>query len=81
MRIVSELLAPGGIVMISLRHGPDLAGRFHRVSADELIQHAHNRAEIPFGLVGLFWLKIYMPLVLTDNLIQTPKADHAQQRD
>lgn len=46
MRIVSELLAPGGIVMISLRHGPDLAGRFHRVSADELIQHAHNRALI-----------------------------------
>lgn len=157
MRIVSELLAPGGIVMISLRHGPDLAGRFHRVSADELIQHAHNRAlikqhdvrgvpdltrqeihwdyllfqlpddgtgslpllrhiivndnktasyklgllrtlvriaegypgmvtrrtddrvEIPFGLVGLFWLKIYMPLVLTHNLIQTPKADHAKQ--
>jgi hypothetical protein len=32
--------------------------------------------EIPFGLVALYWLKMYMPLVLKHNLIQTPTADH-----
>ena len=157
MRIASELLAPGGIIVISLRHGPDEEKRFHPVSADELIRDAQNRAlipelisenvpdskreslswdylvfrlpddgtgslpllrhiivndnksasyklgliraliriaesapgmvlkrtddyiEIPFGLVGLYWLKIYMPLVLNHNLIQAPRADHAAQ--
>ncbi len=154
MRLVSELLAPGGILIISLRHGEDEAGRFHPVTSDELISYAQDRAlvtqrvrrrepdvlrdgiewdclvftlpddgtgslsllrhiiindnksasyklgllrvliriaegapgmairrtedwvEIPFGLVGLYWLKIYMPLVLQHNLIQTPSANH-----
>ena len=158
MRIVSELLAPDGLLVISLRHGPDDAGRFHPFNTDEIIGLAHDRAlvtrrdvrgdgdinrpevswdylafrlpddgtgslpllrhiivnddkaatyklgllrvlvriaegapgmvlqrsddwvDIPFGLVGLYWLKTYMPLVLRHNLIQTPKADHANQR-
>ncbi len=156
MRIVSELLAPGGMLVISLRLGPDAAGRFHPIGADELIRLAQDRAlvnkrrfrgndlrrqevewdtvvftlpddgtgslpllrhiivndnkaasyklgllrvliriaegapgmvtkrsddwvEIPFGLVGLYWLKTYMPLVLRHNLIQTPVANHATQ--
>ncbi|MDO8273711.1 MAG: methyltransferase domain-containing protein [Gammaproteobacteria bacterium] len=156
MRIVSDLLAPGGMLVISLRLGPDAAGRFHPISADELIRLAQDRAlvnkrrfrgndlrrqevewdtvvftlpddgtgslpllrhiivndnkaasyklgllrvliriaegapgmvtkrsddwvEIPFGLVGLYWLKTYMPLVLRHNLIQTPSAIHAKQ--
>ena len=28
--------------------------------------------EIPFGLVGLYWLKLYMPLVLQNDLLQSP---------
>jgi SAM-dependent methyltransferase len=157
MRIVSELLAPGGMLVISLRLGPDAAGRFHPIGADELIRLAQDRAlvnkrrfrgndlrrqevewdtvvfqlpddgtgslpllrhiivndnkaasyklgllrvliriaegvpgmvtrrtddwvEIPFGLVGLYWLKTYMPLVLQHNLIQSPAADHAAKR-
>ncbi|MES3008415.1 MAG: methyltransferase domain-containing protein [Pseudomonadota bacterium] len=156
MRIVSELLTPGGMLVISLRLGPDVAGRFHPICADELIRLAQDRAlvnkrrfrgndlrreevewdtvvftlpddgtgslpllrhiivndnkaasyklgllrvliriaegapgmvtkrsddwvEIPFGLVGLYWLKTYMPLVLRHNLIQTPAANHATQ--
>ncbi|MDT8398831.1 MAG: class I SAM-dependent methyltransferase [Pseudomonadales bacterium] len=156
MRIVSDLLAPGGILVVSLRHGPDDGHRFHPFSTNELIQHAQHRAlvpelrrentpdsgrrditwdtlvfrlpddgtgslpllrhiivndsmsssyklgllraliriaenapgmvtrrtddwvEIPFGLVGLYWLKLYMPLVLKHNMIQAPGADHAQ---
>ncbi len=157
MRIISDLLAPGGMLVISLRNGPDEEGRFHPTSPDEVIQHARNRAlmllrrehipdsrreqiswdylvfrlpddgtgslpllrhiivndnktasyklgllralvriaesapgmvikrtddyvEIPFGLVGLYWLKIYKPLVLTHNMIQAPGADHEAQR-
>lgn len=154
MRIVSELLAPGGLLVITLRQGPDEHGRFHPVSADEVIALAHERAlilnkreqhpdsrragidwdvlvfqlpddgtgslpllrhiivndnksasyklgllrvliriaegapgmvlrrddhwvDIPFGLVGLYWIKTYLPLVMTHNLIQTPTANHA----
>lgn len=157
MRILSELLAPGGRLMISLRQGPDGHGRFYPVNADEVIALAHERAlmlnmsdrrpdlrraeiewdtlvfqlpddgtgslpllrhiivndnksasyklgllrvliriaegapgmvlrrsddwvEIPFGLVGLYWIKTYLPLVLKHNLIQTPTANHAEQK-
>lgn len=158
MRIVSELLAPGGLLVISLRQGPDAEGRFYPVATDALIHLATDRAlvvqrecraqadmtrgevgwdcvvlkladdgtgslpllrhiivndnkaasyklgllrvliriaegapgmvirrtdewvEIPFGLVGLYWLRTYMPLVFRHNLIQTPTADHALQR-
>lgn len=158
MRIISDLLAPGGTLIISLREGEDEHGRFHPVNTDEIIQHARDRAlvltlrkdqipdsarnevrwnylvftlpddgtgslpllrhiivndnksasyklgllraliriaesapgmvtkrtddfvEIPFGLVGLYWLKIYMPLVLRHNIIQAPGADHDARR-
>lgn len=43
MRIVSDLLAPDGLLVISLRHGPDEANRFHPISANELIQQAQQR--------------------------------------
>lgn len=158
MRIVSDLLAPSGMLIISLRRGPDEANRFHLVSSSELIHHAQQRAlvpelhkenvpdskrqeiawdilvfrlpddgtgslpllrhiivndnkaatyklgllraliriaesapgmvtkrtedwvEVPFGLVGLYWLKIYIPLVLKHNIIQAPGADHTAQK-
>ena len=157
MRIVSEMLAPGGLLIISLRHGEDEAGRFHPITADEVISLAQDRAlvtkrvrlrepdvlregiawdclvftlpddgtgslsllrhiiindnksasyklgllrvliriaegapgmvirrtddwvEIPFGLIGLYWLKLYMPLVLEHNLIQSPTANHTDK--
>ena len=34
-----------------------------------------DTVEIPFGLVGLYWLKLYMPLVLQHGLIQRPGHD------
>ena len=34
-----------------------------------------DTVEIPFGLVGLYWLKLYMPLVLQHELIQIPGQD------
>ncbi|MBC52465.1 MAG: methyltransferase type 11 [Gammaproteobacteria bacterium] len=43
MRNVSELLAPAGLLVISLRHGPDDAGRFHPFTTDEIIALAQHR--------------------------------------
>lgn len=157
MRIVSDLLAPGGILVISLRIGEDKEQRFHPVTAQQVQMLAQGRAlapkvitrqpdvtrpgiewdcmafvlpddgsgslpllrhiivndnksasyklgllraliriaegapgmvtkrdeawvEIPFGLVALYWLKMYMPLVLKHNLIQTPTAVHENQK-
>lgn len=157
MRIVSDLLAPGGLLVVTLRHGEDNEGRFHPVTADQLIALAQDRAliarhhsrqrdlsrpgiewdcivfllpddgsgslpllrhiivndnksatyklgllraliriaegapgmvirrddiwvDVPFGLVALYWLKMYLPLVLKHNLIQTPTADHQNQK-
>jgi len=157
MRIVSELLAPGGLLVISLRQGEDNNKRFYPVSAEDVIALAHERAlinkhqsrgadsvrpeiewdvlvfqlpddgtgslpllrhiivndnksasnklgllrvliriaegapgmvtrrtddwvEIPFGLVGLYWIKTYLPLVFRHNLLQAPQADHANQK-
>ncbi|TFH75029.1 methyltransferase domain-containing protein [Gammaproteobacteria bacterium LSUCC0112] len=157
MRIVSELLAPGGLLVISLRQGEDDNNRFYPVSAEDVIAHAHERAlinkhqsrapdsvrpeiewdvlvfqlpddgtgslpllrhiivndnksasyklgllrvliriaegapgmvtrrtddwvEIPFGLVGLYWIKTYLPLVFRHNLLQAPTADHQNQK-
>ncbi|MEX0828566.1 MAG: hypothetical protein WD005_06430, partial [Haliea sp.] len=159
--ILTELLAPGGVLVISLRHGTDKkenkARGFHPVSVSELEHLARRRAlsmagvsratdhrdrahvswetvvlelpddgtgslpllrhiivnddksatyklgllrtllriadgapgmvlrqtdshvEIPFGLVGLYWIKLYMPLVLTENLIQAPSHKPEQQ--
>lgn len=152
-RILTELLNPSGLLVISLRHGRDdeenRTRGFHPVSADELIRYARNRAislrgqyehpdrsrdhvnwewlvfempddgtgnlpllrhvivnddksstyklgllrtlvrlaetapgivtartdeyvEIPFGAVGLYWLKLYAPMVLQHELRQRP---------
>ncbi len=161
-RIISELLAPGGILVFTLRHGTDdqeNVGRgFHRVSSGELENFARQRAlaqmfytgsddhlarpnirwetlvfklpddgtgslpllrhiivnddksatyklgllrtliriaegapgmvsrrnddtvEIPFGLVGLYWLKLYMPLVLQHELPQNPRHDISNRK-
>ncbi len=152
-RILTELLNPSGLLVISLRLGSDeeenRSRGFHPISADELIQYARDRAvslrgryehpdrsrehihwewlvfempddgtgnlpllrhvivnddksstyklgllrtlvrlaetapgivtartdeyvEIPFGAVGLYWLKLYGPLVLRHDLRQRP---------
>ena len=153
-RIISELLAPGGLLVFTLRLGTDerenLERGFFPVSSDELENYAKQRAlaqvlntgsedhlarsnvrwetlvfqlpddgtgslpllrhiivnddksatyklgllraliriaegapgmvirrtdetvEIPFGLVGLYWIKLYMPLVLKHRFIQSP---------
>jgi len=156
-RIISELLAAGGKLVITLRHGSDeeenKARGFHAVSVEELQSFARQRAlaivhhdvgdtdamgrdnvsweticfelpddgtgslpllrhiivnddkaatyklgllrtllriaegapgmvlqrtdefvDIPFGLVALYWLKLYMPLLLTHDLQQHPNA-------
>ena len=160
-RIISELLAPGGILVFTLRHGKDgqenLERGFHQVSSGELQSFAKHRAlkqyplaktddhlsrahvrweivvfqlpddgtgslpllrhiivndnksatyklgllrtliriaegapgmvlnrnddsvEVPFGLVGLYWVKLYMPLVLQYGLIQRPGHDPINQ--
>jgi SAM-dependent methyltransferase len=155
-RILSEMLGPSGVLVISLRYGTDeqenAERHFHTVTADELrlyaqrrsvaivgqYQHADlNRAhvswetmvirmpddgtgslpilrhiivnddkaasyklgllrvltriaesapgivtartddyvEIPFGIVGLYWLKQYKPLVITHNIRQHPNRN------
>ena len=35
-----------------------------------VLRRSDDFVEIPFGLVGLFWLKLYMPLLLKHNLMQ-----------
>ena len=161
-RIISELLAPGGILVFTLRYGNDeqenLERSFHPVSIGELEKLARQRAlarvfyegsedhlarsdirwetlvlqlpddgtgslpllrhiivnddksatyklgllraliriaegapgmvtrrtddtvEIPFGLVGLYWLKLYMPLVLHYELPQNPRHDISNRK-
>lgn len=160
-RIISELLAPGGILVFTLRYGTDEqdnVGRgFYPVSSGKLEKFARQRAlaqvfnersddhlarsnihwetlvfklpddgtgslpllrhiivnddksatyklgllraliriaegapgmvakrtddtvEIPFGLVGLYWLKLYMPLVLQYKLVQIPGQNLVNQ--
>ena len=153
-RILTELLNPSGLLVISLRHGSDedenRARGFHPVSADDLIRYARDRAislrgqyehpdrsrdhvhwewlvfempddgtgnlpllrhvivnddksstyklgllrtlvrlaetapgivtkrtdefvYLPFGAVGLYWLKLYAPLILQHGLPQLPR--------
>ena len=44
-RILTELMAPGGLLVITLRHGPDdLQRNFHAVNSQELEVLARNRA-------------------------------------
>ena len=160
-RIISELLAPGGLLVFTLRHGDDeqenIERGFHPVSSGELKLFAKHRAlaqvpckgsedhlarshvrwetlvfklpddgtgslpllrhiivnddktatyklgllraliriaegapgmvtrrtddivEIPFGLVGLYWLKLYMPLLLQYKLVQIPRQNLVNQ--
>ena len=155
-RVLSELLAPGGLLVISLRHEPDAKVReqrgFYEVTADELSVFAKDRAldvlarhasqdslgrenvtwetlcfrlpddgtgslpllrhiivndnkaasyklgllrtliriaegapglvlrrtddwvEIPFGAVGLYWIKLYAPAILEFELPQHPNS-------
>jgi hypothetical protein len=37
-----------------------------------VLRQTDEFVEVPFGLVGLYWIKLYMPLVLKENLIQSP---------
>ncbi|WP_018950953.1 class I SAM-dependent methyltransferase [Thioalkalivibrio sp. AKL12] len=152
-RVLSTLLAPGGLLVITLRHGPSSDERvFHSVSRDELERFARQRAlvsiacdsspdcqgrqgvswetvvfrladdgtgvlpllrhivvnddksstyklallrsvirlaedapgmvlkrdddgvEVPFGALGLYWIKLYMPLLLREQLRQLPQS-------
>lgn len=72
MRIVSELLAPGGLLVVTLRKGPDAEGRFHEVEAESLLQSARalglssirhekqgdlTRAEISWEILALTNIK------------------------
>jgi hypothetical protein len=45
-----------------------------------VLRRSDDWVEIPFGLVGLYWVKTYLPLVLRHNLVQTPTANHAEQK-
>lgn len=52
-RILTELLAPSGTLVITLRHGPGDGERvFHEVSKAELDGFARQRAVVPVPLVG-----------------------------
>ena len=42
MQVINGLLAPGGLLVISLRHGPDETKRFHSVTAKTVIKYAQN---------------------------------------
>jgi len=44
-----------------------------------VLRQTDTHVEIPFGLVGLYWVKLYMPLVLNENLIQAPSHKPDQQ--
>ncbi len=62
---LSEMLAPGGLMVISLRHGPDSEGRnFFQVSADDLEAQARlrgfrclptSRANDAYSREGVWW--------------------------
>ncbi len=154
-RILSELLKPSGVLVITLRQGSDEQENtqrgFHSVSADEVLEYAKRRAvaltdrfaapdlsrghvswetlvftmpddgtgslpllrhiivnddksssyklgllrvltriaesapgivarrtddyvDVPLGIVGLYWLKQYKPLLLTHNIAQHPNS-------
>ena len=160
-RKITDLLAPDGLLIITLRHGADKKENsrreFHSVSREELEHFARQRAiipiynsqdtdklnrndvswetcifqlpddgtgslpllrniivndnkaatyklgllralvkiaescpgmvisrnddyvTIPFGLVAMYWIKLYMPLVLTNNLIQAQRHQPTKQ--
>lgn len=45
-----------------------------------VLRHTDEYVEIPFGLVGLYWIKLYMPLVLSEKLVQAPSHKPEQQK-
>jgi len=62
--VVCELLAPGGLLVISLRHGPDDGRGFFEVMPGELQQQAERFSLVPigfdqrdddFGRTGVSW--------------------------
>ncbi len=52
MRLVSDLLAPGGLLVVTLRKGPDAEGRFHAVEPDRFLETAQE-----IGLSGIRYKK------------------------
>ena len=65
-RILSELLGPSGLLVITLRLGETAPGL--------VIERTDDYVDIPFGAVGLYWLKQYLPLVLHHRLPQRPSG-------
>lgn len=45
-----------------------------------VLKRSDDWVDIPFGLVALYWIKLYMPLVLQHNLIQTPSHYPREQK-
>lgn len=45
-----------------------------------VLRQTDDYVEVPFGLVGLYWIKLYMPLVLNEKLIQSPSHKPDQNR-
>ena len=45
-----------------------------------VLRRTDDFVEIPFGLVGLYWIKLYMPLLLKHYLKQTPRHKPHVQR-
>jgi len=74
--VVSELLAPGGLLVISLRQGPDDGRGFFSVSAGELEQQALAYGLLPcgydqrgddFGRAGVSWETCVLRRPLSNN--------------
>ena len=65
-RILSELLGPSGLLVITLRLGETAPGL--------VIERTDDYVDIPSGAVGLYWLKQYLPLVLHHRLPQRPSG-------
>lgn len=45
-----------------------------------VLKQTDEYVELPFGLVALYWIKLYMPLVLSEKLIQSPSHKPGEDR-
>ena len=45
-----------------------------------VIRQTDDYVEIPFGLVGLYWIKLYLPLVLQRHLILSPSHNPKERK-
>lgn len=45
-----------------------------------VLKQTDEYVELPFGLVALYWIKLYMPLVLSERLIQSPSHKPEENR-